>query len=90
MNLSIDARSLLSEIEVPTLVLSRRGDPIGPPEAGRYIAEHVEGARFVELEGDDHILWLGDSEALCAEIERFVLSVEASREPRNISGTAAS
>jgi DNA-binding SARP family transcriptional activator/pimeloyl-ACP methyl ester carboxylesterase len=90
MNPSIEARSLLREIQVPTLVLSRRGDPVGPPEAGRYIAKHVDGARFVELEGRDHILWLGDSEALCAEIERFVLNVEARLEPRNVSGTAAS
>jgi DNA-binding SARP family transcriptional activator/pimeloyl-ACP methyl ester carboxylesterase len=89
-NLSIDARSLLSEIAVPTLVLNRRGDPIGPPGAGRYIAEHVEGARFVELEGHDHILWLGDSEALCAEIERFVCNVDATLGTRNTSGTLAS
>jgi DNA-binding SARP family transcriptional activator/pimeloyl-ACP methyl ester carboxylesterase len=90
MNLSIDVRSLLPEIRVPTLVLSRRGDPIGPPEPGRYIAERIEGARFVELDGDDHILWLGDSEALCAEIEGFVLDVEARLETRNVSGTPAS
>jgi DNA-binding SARP family transcriptional activator/pimeloyl-ACP methyl ester carboxylesterase len=90
MNLAIDARSLLREIQVPTLVLSRRGDRVGPPEAGRYIADHVDGARFVELDGDDHILWLGDSEALCAEIERFVLNVEAGLGTRNVSGTSAS
>jgi pimeloyl-ACP methyl ester carboxylesterase len=90
LNLLIDARSLLPEIQVPTLVLSRRGDRVGPPEAGRYIAEHVEGARFVELEGHDHLLWLGDSEALCSEIERFVLDVEAGLGTRNISGTLAS
>jgi pimeloyl-ACP methyl ester carboxylesterase len=90
MNLAIDARSLLREIQVPTLVLSRRGDPVGPPEAGRYIAKHVEGARFVELDGDDHLLWLGDSEALCAEIERFVLNVGARPETRNVSGMSAS
>jgi pimeloyl-ACP methyl ester carboxylesterase len=89
MNLSIDARSLLPEIRVPTLVLNRRGDPVGPPEAGRYIAEHVEGAQFVELDGDDHILWLGDREALCAEIERFVLDVDAGLAARNVSGTSA-
>jgi DNA-binding SARP family transcriptional activator/pimeloyl-ACP methyl ester carboxylesterase len=88
MNLAIDARSLLPEIHVPTLVLNRRGDPIGAPDAGRHIAENVEGGRFVELEGDDHIMWLGDSEALCAEIERFVLDVEARLEARNVSGTA--
>lgn len=90
MNLSIDARSLLREIQVPTLVLNRRGDPVGPPDAGRYIAEHVKGARFVELDGDDHLLWLGDSEALCAEIELFVLNVEAGLGARNVSGTSAS
>jgi len=90
MNLSIDVRSLLREIQVPTLVLNRHGDPVGPPEAGRYIAEHVEAARFVELDGDDHILWLGDSEALCAEIERFVLDVEAGLVTRNVSGTSSS
>jgi DNA-binding SARP family transcriptional activator/pimeloyl-ACP methyl ester carboxylesterase len=90
MNLSIDARSLLREIHVPTLVLSRRGDRVGPPEAGRYIAEHVEGARFVELDGDDHLLWLGDSENLCSEIERFVLNVKEGLGPRNVSGTSAS
>ena len=89
MNLLIDARSLLPQIRVPTLVLNRRGDPIGHPEAGRYIADHVDGACFVELEGDDHIMWLGDSEALCAEIERFVLDVESRLEARNVSGTAA-
>ena len=90
MNMVIDVRALLPEIRLPTLVLNRRGDPVGPPEAGRYIAEHVEGARFVELEGDDHALWLGDVEALCSEIERFVLGVEAGLETRNVSGTVAS
>jgi hypothetical protein len=49
----------------------------------------VEGAQFVELDGDDHILWLGDREALCAEIERFVLDVDAGLAARNVSGTSA-
>jgi DNA-binding SARP family transcriptional activator/pimeloyl-ACP methyl ester carboxylesterase len=90
MNLSIDVRWLLGDIRAPTLVLNRQGDPVGPPEAGRYIAERVGGARFVELAGDDHLLWLGDVEALCAEIERFVLEVEVRSAARNVSGTVAS
>jgi pimeloyl-ACP methyl ester carboxylesterase len=90
MNLAIDVRALLPEIRVPTLVLNRRGDPVGPPEAGRYVAEHVEDARFVEFEGDDHLMWLGDIEALCAEIERFLLEVEARVAAGNVSGTLAS
>ena len=83
-------RPLLPEIRVPTIVLSRRGDPVGPPEAGRYLAERVEDAGFVELEGDDHIMWLGDIEALCGDIERFVLEVEARVAAGNVSGTLAS
>jgi DNA-binding SARP family transcriptional activator/pimeloyl-ACP methyl ester carboxylesterase len=78
-NLMIDIRGLLPRVRVPTLVLSRRGDEIGPPEAARYMAERISGARFVELEGDDHVLWLGEIELLCAEIERFVTAPAASR-----------
>jgi hypothetical protein len=36
------------------------------------MAERISGARFVELEGEDHVMWVGDIETLCAEIERFV------------------
>jgi pimeloyl-ACP methyl ester carboxylesterase len=71
-NQMIDIRGLLPRVGVPTLVLSRSGDEIGPTEAGRYMAERIPGARFVELAGEDHIMWVGDIEPLCAEIERFV------------------
>ena len=71
-NYLIDVRDRLHEVRVPTLVLCRRGDPIGPPAAGRYMADKISGSRFVELDGDDHVMWVGDSEALCREIEAFV------------------
>jgi DNA-binding SARP family transcriptional activator/pimeloyl-ACP methyl ester carboxylesterase len=71
-NLTTDVRTLLPRVSVPTLVLSRGGDPIGPPEAARYLAERIPGSRFVVLEGEDHVMWVGDIEPLCAEIERFV------------------
>jgi hypothetical protein len=41
------------------------------------MAERIAGARFVELAGDDHIMWLGDVATLCSEIGGFVLSVDA-------------
>ena len=41
-------------------------------EAGRYVASRIRGARFVELDGDDGIPWLGDVEPLLAEVENFV------------------
>lgn len=55
-----------------TLVLHRRGDRLIPFEAGRYLAEHIPGARFVELEGDDHLPFVGDTEPLLAEVQEFL------------------
>jgi DNA-binding SARP family transcriptional activator/pimeloyl-ACP methyl ester carboxylesterase len=78
-NLMTDIRTLLPRVGVPTLVLSRSGDEIGPPEAARYMAERISGARFVELEGEDHVMWVGEIEPLCAEIERFVTAPATSR-----------
>jgi class 3 adenylate cyclase len=81
-NWEIDVRPLLSAVRAPTLVLSRRGDPIGPPDAARYMAELIPDARFVELDGADHVMWLGDVEALCGEIEHFITGVRpAAPEP---------
>jgi class 3 adenylate cyclase len=74
-NKLIDTRAFLPSIRAPTLVLSRRDDPVGPAPTGRYLAERIPGARFVSLEGDEHVLWLGDAEALCTEIEHFVTGV---------------
>jgi class 3 adenylate cyclase len=84
-NHQIDIRPLLGSIGVPTLVLSRAGDPVGPPEAARYMAERIPEARFVELSGDQHLIWLGDVDALGAEIEAFVTGVRpAVREPGTV------
>jgi pimeloyl-ACP methyl ester carboxylesterase len=81
-NALIDTRGLLPSIRVPTLVLNRRDDPVGPEPTGRYLAERIPGARFIALEGDEHLPWLGDAEALCAEIEHFVTGIRpAVREP---------
>jgi pimeloyl-ACP methyl ester carboxylesterase len=84
-NHQIDVRPLLSSIRAPTLVLSRTDDPIGPPDAARYMAERIPSARFVELPGNQHLIWLGDVEELGAEIEAFVTGVRpAVREPGRV------
>jgi pimeloyl-ACP methyl ester carboxylesterase len=81
-NALIDTRELLPSIRVPTLVLNRRDDPVGPEPTGRYLAERIPGARFIALEGDEHLPWLEDAEAFCAEIEHFVTGIRpAMREP---------
>lgn len=72
MEWETDVRDILPAIHVPTLILHRREDE---PEAHRYIAEHITGAEYVELPGDEHIPYLGDQDSVLSEIERFVRAV---------------
>ena len=67
-----DVRSELPRLRVPTLILHRRGDRSVPVEAGRYLASHIPQARYVELPGDDHWWWVGETQPLRDEVERFI------------------
>jgi class 3 adenylate cyclase len=71
----VDVRRVLPTVRVPTLVLTRRGDRLTHPDAGRDLAGRIPGARFVELAGDDHIPWVGDTEPLVGEIEEFLTGI---------------
>jgi pimeloyl-ACP methyl ester carboxylesterase len=55
-NYEIDVRHILPSIHLPTLILHRKGDALMPVEAGRYLAKHIEGAKYVEIPGDDHFV----------------------------------
>jgi class 3 adenylate cyclase len=67
-----DVRALLPGITVPTLIV-HRSDALAPSiEHGRYLAEHIPGARLVTLPGDDVIPYVGDLDALVDEIQEFV------------------
>jgi pimeloyl-ACP methyl ester carboxylesterase/DNA-binding CsgD family transcriptional regulator len=66
-----DVTALLSEVAVPTLVIHRKGDLI-KVEQGRYLAQHIPGAEYVELDGSDHLPWIGDTDAVVAAIQRFL------------------
>jgi class 3 adenylate cyclase len=68
--LEIDIRHLLGAIRVPTLVMVRAGWP--GSGRGRYVAEHIEGARYVELPGEDFLFFVGDTGPLLDAIEEFV------------------
>ena len=72
MNAEIDVRHILPTIRVPTLVLHRSGDRCLLVEEGRYVANLIPDARFVELPGEDHLPFVGDQDALLDEIERFL------------------
>jgi pimeloyl-ACP methyl ester carboxylesterase len=71
MNMNIDVRHVLSSISAPTLVLHPVDDEVMVVEGGRYIANHVPGAEFVELPGEDHGWWVRP-EQIGGEAERFL------------------
>jgi pimeloyl-ACP methyl ester carboxylesterase len=86
MNSLIDIREILPTIRVPTLVLHRTGDLDSQLEEGRYLAEHIPGARFVELAGDDHVPWI-DADQVVDEIEEFVTGVRPVAVPDRVLAT---
>jgi len=72
-NGATDVRSVLPTISVPTLILHRSDDIVVDVRASRYMAEHIPGARLVELPGGDHWPWIGDSDAALGEIQQFLV-----------------
>jgi len=68
---SVDVRQVLSLIRAPTLVLSVDNQTFLPPAHGRYLAEHIEGAKFVALRGGD-MLFGQDSSVLFEEVAEFL------------------
>jgi DNA-binding SARP family transcriptional activator/pimeloyl-ACP methyl ester carboxylesterase len=85
----IDVRAVLPAIHVPVLVIQRLGDRITPPCHGRYLASHIAGARYFEQPGDHSLRFAasGDSDALCAEIARFVASTARPGDPGRMLAT---
>lgn len=71
----LDIRDVLPAIQVPTLVLHRRNDRMVGVEMGRYLADHIAGAKFVELDGADHLFFTGDADTLLDEVEEFLTGV---------------
>ena len=67
-----DARDRLSLITSPTLIMHRAQSTFVRAAHGRYLAEHIAGARYVELPGDDTLYWVGDAMPILSEIEEFV------------------
>jgi class 3 adenylate cyclase len=82
-----DVRAVLPYIQVPTLVLHRTGDQFSYIGQGRYFAEHIPGARFVELAGEDHAGWEGDADPGNDEIEEFITGHRPVHAPDRVLAT---
>ena len=77
VNYGADVRHLLPQIEAPTLIMQRTEHPLFDPAHGRYLADHIAGARYVELPGADLIHWVGDTGPMLDEIEEFLTGVRS-------------
>jgi class 3 adenylate cyclase len=87
MTMSVDVRPLLSQVAVPTLVMHRIGDRINEVEHGRYLADRIPGARWVELRGEDFLLWAGDTDTIVDEVEEFLTGRRGGAEPSRVLAT---
>jgi len=76
----LDVRHLLGEIRVPTLIMHRPDERVWDVRHSRYLAEQIEGSRYVELEGIDSLPFVGDSDAIVEEVEEFLTGVRTGGE----------
>lgn len=81
-NYDIDARHVLSSINTPALIFHRVDDSLVPARAGRYLADHIAGARWVELPGADHLIQTLDHEDLARLFDQIEEFLTGSRQPR--------
>ncbi|HET9783300.1 MAG TPA: alpha/beta fold hydrolase [Candidatus Dormibacteraeota bacterium] len=87
MNFLIDIRDVLPTIRVPTLIIHANRDKVAPIEAGRYFAEHIPGARLVELDSIDHWAYFVDADIVIDEVQEFLTGVRGTRAPETMLAT---
>ena len=87
MNTQIDVRDVLPTIQAPTLVIHRTDDRDVNVEEGRWIAAQIPGATYVELPGDAHTLWAGNTDEIIDEVEEFLTGARSPREADRVLAT---
>jgi class 3 adenylate cyclase len=76
----LDVREKLEQIRVPTLIMHRPQERVWDVRHSHYLAEHIDGARYVELDGIDSLPFVGDSDAIVEEVEEFLTGVRSGGE----------
>jgi class 3 adenylate cyclase len=87
MNRQVDVRAVLPSIQAPTLVLHRAEDPLIDIRHSRYLAEHIPGARYVELPGSEAISFGADDNRLIDEVEEFLTGTRKSVDAERVLAT---
>lgn len=75
----LDVRHIVSSIVAPTLILHRRDNAWWPLGGARWLADQIDGAEFVELDGADNYWWAGDADLIVDHVERFLLGSHTPR-----------
>lgn len=83
----LDVRQALPLVTAPTLVMHRTDDRLIPIALGRYVADGIKGARFVEFPGQDHLFWTEDPDPVMDELEEFLTGTRQSRPPERMLAT---
>lgn len=78
---SMDVRPALPAISAPTLVIHRKGDLMVPVALGRFVADNIEGAEYLELDGSDHFIFTENAGMIIGAIEEFLTGAQSSPEP---------
>jgi pimeloyl-ACP methyl ester carboxylesterase len=87
LNAQLDARGIVGGIRVPTLVLHRRDDQVVDVRQGRWLAEHIPDARYVELDGNDHLPQGGDPESVIRHTQEFLTGQRGVDQPDRVLAT---
>ena len=87
MNTQIDITNVLPTIHVPTLVIHRTGDRDVKVEEGRWLADRIPGARFKEIQGIDHLPWVGDQDSIIGEVQEFLTGARPASEESRVLAT---
>lgn len=87
MHFLADVRELLPLVRVPTLVVHRRDCLTIRSAHGRYLAEHIPEASYLELPGRDSLYWVGETEEMLAGIEQFLTGTRQAPEPDRVLAT---
>ena len=86
MAFDIDVRDVVPSVHVPGLIVHAVGDQICNVGNARWLAEHLPGAKYVELRGDDHVPWF-DPEPTIAEIREFLTGSREAETPDRVLAT---
>jgi pimeloyl-ACP methyl ester carboxylesterase/DNA-binding winged helix-turn-helix (wHTH) protein/class 3 adenylate cyclase len=87
MNAEIDVRNVLPTVRVPTLVIHRAGDLCLKVEEGRFVASQIPACKYVELDGIDHLPFVGNQTEILDEIEEFLTGMRQSEEYDRVLAT---